>query len=262
MGPDLWHDGSAYEGYLGRWSRRVGERFIPWVGVERGGTWVDVGCGTGILTRIIVDLADPGSVVGVDPSAAFLSLARGTLRDPRVEFIDGSDGALPVIDEHADAVVSGLVLNFIPDVSAGLAEMRRVARRGGVVAAYVWDYGGEMQLMRRFWDAATDLDPAAAELDEGVRFPLCRPEELERAFGDAGFDAIEVVAIEVPTVFRDFDDYWTPFLGGVGPAPGYVASLADPVRERLRARLDETLPRDPDGTIDLIARAWAARGLA
>ena len=259
---DHWQDGSAYEGYVGRWSRRVAERFVPWVDVPRGASWADVGCGTGVLTRTIIELASPESVIGVDPSAGFLRTARASVRDSRVEFVEGSGGALPLLDESTDAVVSGLVLNFVPDVGEALTDMRRVAKREGTVAAYVWDYGGEMQLLRRFWDAAGALDAAAVELDEAVRSPLCRPDALERAFGAAGFDEVEVAGIEVPTVFRDFDDYWTPFLGGAGPAPGYVLSLDDEARERLRDRLFDTLPREPDGTIELIARAWAVRGIA
>src|SRR5258706_14092232 len=164
MARDHWQDGSAYEGYVGRWSRRVAERFVPWVGIERGATWVDGGCGTGVLTRAIADLASPASVVGIDPSPALLRTARGSLRDSRVEFIEGSGGALPVADESCDAVVSGLVLNFIPGLESALADMRRVARREGTVAGYAWDYPGERQLLRRFWDAAPQLDPAAASL--------------------------------------------------------------------------------------------------
>jgi SAM-dependent methyltransferase len=262
MARDHWQDGSAYEGYVGRWSRRVAERFVPWVDVARGGAWVDVGCGTGVLTRAIIELASPASVVGVDPSAGFLRTARSSVRDSRVEFVEGSGGALPLVDESIDAVVSGLVLNFVPEVGEALIDMRRVARREGIVAAYVWDYAGEMQLLRTFWDAATALETSAAELDEGVRFPLCHPDALEEAFTTAGFDEVEVVGIEVPTVFRDFDDYWTPFLSGVGPAPGYVASLDADARDSLRDRLVDTLPREPDGTIELIARAWAVRGIA
>src|SRR5260221_13015842 len=165
MARDHWQDGSAYEGYVGRWSRLVAERFVPWVGIERGATWVDVGCGTGVLTRAIADLASPASVVGIDPSSAFLRAARASLRDSRVEFIEGSGGALPVPDESSDAVVSGLVLNFIPDLGPALTDMRRAARREGRVAGYVWDYAGEMQLLRTFWDTAAALDPEAGELD-------------------------------------------------------------------------------------------------
>ena len=140
--------------------------------------------------------------------------------------------------------------------------MTRVTRAGGRVAAYVWDYAGRMELMRRFWEAAAALDPAAASLDEGRRFPVCRPEPLARLFGDAGLAEVEVRPIEVPTRFRDFDDYWAPFLGGQGPAPGYAMALDEPRRAMLREELRARLPAASDGSIPLVARAWAARGVA
>jgi len=130
------------------------------------------------------------------------------------------------------------------------------------VAAYVWDYAREMQLMRHFWDAAVELDPGARDLDEGRRFPMCRPEPLEQLFTEAGLDGPAVRPIDVPTRFRDFDDYWTPFLGGQAPAPGYCMSLSDERRATLRELIRTRLPIGPDGTIDLIARAWAVRGRA
>ena len=259
-GGERWHDGTGYESYVGRWSRRVAERFLSWLDIHFGADWVDVGCGTGVLTRSIVELADPKTIIGVDPSKRFLLAARTATRDTRVTFVEGEGEQLPIDDRSADVVVSGLVLNFIPDVAASLAEMRRVCRPDAVIAGYVWDYGGEMQLMRRFWDAAIALDPAAAELDEAVRFAIARPEALTAAFEQARLEDVEVIGIEVPTVFRDFDDYWTPFLSGVAPAPTYAMSLKPDDRERLRGLLERTLPRDPDGTIDLVARAWAVRG--
>jgi hypothetical protein len=140
-----------------------------------------------------------------------------------------------------------------------LAEMRRTAIPGGTIAGYVWDYAGKMELMRYFWDAAVDLDPAVRELDEGVRFPLCQPDALENAFRDAGLTAIQTVPIDVPTRFRDFDDYWIPFLGGQGPAPSYAMSMEEASRNRLRDRIRERLPSQADGSIKLVARAWAIR---
>ena len=128
------------------------------------------------------------------------------------------------------------------------------------VAAYVWDYAGRMELLRRFWDAAVALEPASTSVDEGVRFPICAPEPLRSAFEDAGLSEVAVEPIEVPTVFRDFDDYWTPFLSGVGPAPGYAMSLGDDARASLRERLRSSLPTGPDASIHLVARAWAVRG--
>ena len=130
---------------------------------------------------------------------------------------------------------------------------------GGTIAAYVWDYAGKMELMRHFWDAAVALNSAVRALDEGVRFPLCKPETLEAMFRHANLAAIEVVPIDVPTRFRDFDDYWSPFLGGQGPAPSYAMSLDEASRNRLRDRIRERLPSQADGSISLVARAWAIR---
>jgi SAM-dependent methyltransferase len=159
-----------------------------------------------------------------------------------------------------DAAVSGLVLNFVADPTRMAAEMRRVVRPGGTVALYVWDYAGKMELMRYFWDAAAALDAAARELDEGVRFPVCRPEPLAELLRAAGLVAVETRALDVPTVFADFDDYWSPFLGGQGPAPGYCVALPEEKRARLRERLRRALPAERDGRIALLARAWAVRG--
>jgi hypothetical protein len=154
------------------------------------------------------------------------------------------------------------VLNFILDLVDALRDMRRIAVPGATVAAYVWDYAIRMQLIRTFWDAVVALDPAAQSLDEAVRFPICAPGPLAAAFQAAGLSAVETEAIEVPTVFADFDDYWTPFLRATGPAPGYVASLDDDATTALRDRLRSNLPTEPDGSIRLIARAWAVRGRA
>jgi SAM-dependent methyltransferase len=221
-----------------------------------------VGCGTGALSRTVLDCGAPAAVTGIDSSEGFLHHARGVVIDPRAEFRLGDARALPVPDAGFDAVVSGLVLNFVPDQPEAAAEMHRAARTGAVVAAYVWDYADGMQMMRHFWNAAAALDPAARENDEGQRFPLCQLGPLRNLFENAGLGAVEVSAIEVPTVFRDFDDYWTPFLCGQGPAPGYCASLVEGRRAALRERLRISLPREPDGSIRLAARAWMVRGIA
>jgi SAM-dependent methyltransferase len=257
---DRWRGGDDYEGYIGRWSRPVTAEFVDWLSIAPGRRWVDVGCGTGALSGTILERADPSSLVGVDPSADFVAAASARIEDPRARFAVGTAGELPLESASADAVVSGLVLNFVSDPEAGLAEMRRVAAPGATLAGYVWDYAGRMDLIRHFWDAAVALDPAATPNDEGVRFPICAPEPLEQAFEAAGLTGVDVRAIDVPTVFTDFDDYWTPFLSGVGPAPGYAVGLAEPERAALRERLRTTLPTESDGTISLTARAWAVRG--
>ncbi len=256
---ELWAVGDAYEAYVGRWSRRVAEAFLRWLDVPAGRDWLDVGCGTGALTATVLASAAPATVTGVDPSEGFLATARD--RNPGATFQVGDARSLPVPDGRFDAVVSGLTLNFVPEPAKAAAEVVRVARPDAVAAAYVWDYADGMGMMRHFWDAAVELDPAAAGLDEGLRFPLCRPEPLGTLWVDAGLRRVSVEAIEVATVFADFDDFWSPFLGGQGPAPGYVASLPAERRGALRELLRTRLPAGEDGSIALTARAWAVRGV-
>ena len=259
-GTDTWSSGERYEPYVGRWSRRVAERFVAWLDLPPGRRWLDVGCGTGALTDAVLLDAAPSSVLGIDPSPGFLGYAAATIRDPRAAFVVGDARALPVADRSVDAVVSGLVLNFVPDPVSALAEQRRAAWRGGTVAFYVWDYPGEMQLMSWFWDTAVDLDPAAGAKAEAARFAFCRPGPLTEIATAAGLTHVDVTDIVVPTVFADFDDYWSPFLSAQAPAPSYVASLDPAARDALREALRERLPTDDDGTIRLTARAWAVRG--
>jgi SAM-dependent methyltransferase len=234
---------------------------VDWLAIPAGASWLDVGCGTGALSETIVHRADPAEVHGVDPSQGYLALAREQVRDPRARFEAGDARQLPAPAARYDAVVSALVLNFIPDLGAGMAEMTRVTRAGGTVAAYVWDYAGKMELMRHFWDAAVALKPADLERDEGRRFPICSPGPLKDLFERAGLERVEVHGIDVPTRFRDFDDYWRPFLGGQFPAPDYAMSLSDEARTALRERIRTQLPIAADGSIPLTARAWAVRGM-
>ena len=257
--PGIWGNGNAYERYVGRWSRRVAPVFLSWLAVPPGRRWLDVGCGTGALCAAIDDLCSPSSIDGVEPSEGFLAAARTNLGD-RARLQSGSAESIPLPDGSIDVVVSGLVLNFVPDAGAALAEMSRVAKRGGLLAAYVWDYGERMELMRYFWDVAIDLDPAVAPEAESARFALCNPRSLRVLFRAAGLADVDVTAIDIATEFASFDDYWGPFLGGQGPAPAYAISLDEPHRAALRERLRSALPVQADGSIALVARVWAVRG--
>lgn len=256
---DTWDRGSSYEQYVGRWSRQVAPLFLSWLNIPAGRRWLDVGCGTGALCGAIVDRCDPSSVAGVEPSEGYLKTAKENLAG-RAALHQGSATEIPLGDASVDAVVSALVLNFVAEQRAAILEMARVTAKGGTIAAYVWDYAGKMELMRLFWDAAVELNPDAAKLDEGVRFPLCRPDALADLFAGAGLKDVEVTAIDIPTRFTNFDDYWQPFLGGQGPASSYAMSLDEPARARLRDRIRERMPTEADGSISLIARAWASRG--
>ncbi|MGH2777013.1 MAG: class I SAM-dependent methyltransferase [Actinomycetota bacterium] len=257
---DQWGRGGGYEPYVGRWSRLVATRFIDWLASAPGGRWLDIGCGTGALTETILGAARPALVRGVDPSEEYVKFARDRIADRSAEFEVADAHHLPGDDGSYDYAVSGLVLNFVPNPARALAEMKRVTRAGGSIAAYVWDYAGGMELVRYFWDAATELDRHAASLDEGVRFAICRPEPLRSLWEQAAIREVSVVPIDIDTVFRDFDDYWSPFLGGQGPAPSYAMSLDESARAELSALLRRRLPIQDDGSIRLRARTWGVRG--
>lgn len=257
---DVWAAGDLYEPYVGRWSRLVAKEFLTWLLVPARKDWLDVGCGTGALSEAILEGGMPNAVKGIDPSAGFIAYAKARLSARHATFEVGDAQSLPVESASFDAAVAGLVLNFVPNPALAVAEMARAVRSGGVVAAYVWDYAGKMELMRYFWDAAVALDRAAFDLDEGRRFLLCQPTPLAELFKLAGLGEVEVRPIDVATRFRDFDDYWSPFLGGQAPAPGYAMSLSEERRAALRERLRSDLPIAKDGSIHLIARAWVARG--
>jgi len=258
---DAWSSGDSYERYVGRWSRLIAREFIHWLAFPEASQWLDVGCGTGALSQTILELANPKKVKGIDRSEDYVKSARSKVSDPSAEFDFGDAQALPIESQIVDIAVSGLVLNFIPQPSQMVAEMKRAVRKGGIVALYVWDYAGKMQFMRHFWNAAAALDSAAIDLDEGRRFPICNPDALAALFQEAGLDEIKTRAIDIPTDFKDFDDYWTPFLGGQGPAAGYAMSLSEERRAQLRERIYNSLPLALDGSIPLVARAWAIKGI-
>lgn len=258
---EVWASGDSYEPYVGRWSRLVAKEFIRWLARSENSQWLDVGCGTGALSQTILEMANPKTVNGIDRSEGYVESARSRVNDPRAGFEVGNAQMLSFESETFDTTVSGLVLNFVPQPDQMIAEMARVVRKGGMVALYVWDYAGKMHMMRHFWNAVAALDPAARDLDEGRRFPICNPDPLKKLFQNAGLFQVQVQPIDISTDFNDFNDYWAPFLGGQGPAPGYAMSLSEEQRARLRQRIYNSLPFALDGSIPLTARAWAVRGM-
>lgn len=258
---EVWASGDSYEPYVGRWSRLVAKEFIRWLALPENSRWLDVGCGTGALSQTILEMANPKNIKGIDRSEDYVEFARSRINDSRAGFEVGNAQTLSFESETFDAAVSGLVLNFVPQPEHMVAEMARVVHNGGMVALYVWDYAGKMQMMRHFWNAVAALDPAARDLDEGRRFPVCNPDSLRTLFQNTGLFQVEVHPIDISTDFKDFNDYWAPFLGGQGPAPGYAMSLSEEQRARLRQRIYNSLPFALDGSIPLAARAWAVRGI-
>ena len=247
----------GYELYMGRWSRRLAPGFAAFAGVRDGERILDVGSGTGAMAATLATSLPRSEIVGVDPSAAFVEHAAKHAPSARLRFETGDAQALRHADGAFDHALSLLVMNFIPDHEKALAEMRRVTRDGGAVSACVWDYGEGMESLRIFWDEAVALDAAAAPKHER-NMKLSRRGELETLWRKAGLREVREEALIVEQVFSSFDDYWRPFLTGVGPGGAYVASLAEERRARLAARLRERLH---EGPIGLNARAWCVRGM-
>lgn len=259
---DAWLNGIAYERFMGRWSVLTAQKFLKWLAVAPACSWLDVGCGTGSLTRLILETQQPKEVVSIDSSRDFISHARRLITNPLVHFRVGLAQSLELDSNSMDAVVSGLVLNFVPQPEVAVLEMLRVTKHGGKIGIFLWDYADGMQMLRYFWDAAVELDNKANEFDEGIRFPLCQEGQLEALVRKVGLTQVEAEPIEVKTVFKNFDDYWQPFLGRVGAAPGYVMSLNQKSRQKLEDKLRNSLPIDKNGSISIVARAWAVKGTA
>lgn len=254
-----WQSAAAYERFMGRWSALLARPFLAWLAAPPGRTWLDVGCGTGSLTRGILETCQPSQIIAIDSSPVFITHARQRIASPIVHFQTGLAQSLDLASQSIDAVVSGLVLNFIPQPQDALGEMLRVVRPGGSIGIFVWDYAEGMQMLRHFWDAAVELDPSARQFDEGVCYPVCLQGGLEDLVREAGISRFEAAAIEAPTVFESFDDYWQPFLGKVGHAPVYITGLEQDHIRQIEAKLRQSLPMAADGSISLPARAWAIK---
>jgi SAM-dependent methyltransferase len=250
--------GDAYDRFIGRYGPALADAMLETAGVEAGQRVLDVGCGPGPLAVRAAQIVGPGNVAAVDPSQPFADACRA--RIPGADVRVAAAESLPFDDGSFDAVLAQLVVPFMTDPQQGAAEMSRVTTPGGVAAACVWDYTGEMRLLRAFWDAAVAVDPeGAGPFDEGMSMSHSQPGPLEQLWSEAGLADVTVSAIVVEATYDDFDDLWTPFLAGIGPAGSYTVSLEPDkqaaLRERLRAELG-----NPAGAFSLSARAWCVRG--
>lgn len=256
----MFSAGEAYDAFMGRWSRRLAPLLVQFAAVVDGEDVLDVGSGTGSLTSAVAAVAPSSRIVGIDPSAPYVAVARAHYHMDRVRFEVGDAQHLQFEDASFDSTMSLLILNFIPDPEKALTEMTRVTRSGGTVAAAVWDYGDGMEMLRAFWDEAIALAPDADAKDER-HMPLSRTGELAELWHRHHLQNVSETALTIETTFSSFDDYWSPFLALQGPAGAHVATLSASDRELLRLRLRRRLLGDrPDGSIALRARAWAVRG--
>jgi ubiquinone/menaquinone biosynthesis C-methylase UbiE len=247
--------GNAYDRFMGRYSHELAPRLIEFAGIEPGMRVLDVGCGPGALSERLAGVVGADQLAAVDPSEPFVAACRE--RVPGAEIRRGDAEELSWEDDAFDATLAQLVVNFMRDPGAAVAEMRRVARPGGIVAACTWDYGDGMQMLRAFWGAARSLDDAAP--DEGRTMRYRSTEELEELWRETGLDDVETGYLTVETTYSGFDDFWEPFTFGVGPAGAYCARLEPSRREELRGRLFESVG-SPTGSFSLGARACAVRG--
>jgi len=247
----------SYDRHIGRYGAELARELIAAAGVRPGGRAVDVGCGTGALTAELVALLGAPNVAAVDPSPPFAEACRSRLPGVHVEVAAAEE--LPFGDGSFDHAFAQLVVNFMSDPARGVTEMRRVTRPGGTVAAAVWDYAGEMTLLRRFWDAAVALDPAAADRDEGRCMPFCTPVELKALWRDAALAGVALAPVVVSAGYDGFEDLWRPLELGVAPSGAYVASLARDRRAALKDDLRRRLAAG-DEPFRLTARAWVATG--
>ena len=249
----------AYDRFVGRYSDELARRLCDAAGVARPMRALDVGCGPGGLTAVLAERLGPEAVAAVDPSEPFVGACRERVPAADVRMASAAD--LPFADATFDAVLSQLVVNFVPDADAALAEMRRVSREGAVVTGCVWDYAGEMTMLRRFWDAAAEVCEAAAERDEGRVMPHCTEDSLAELWCRAGLRDVTVQPLTVSAAYEGFEDLWEPFTRGVGPAGAFVVSLGEEDRERLRSAYRRTLGVG-DSPFTLTARAWCAVGIS
>lgn len=257
---ESWASGNLYHDYMGRWSEMIAQEFLVWLNPASGSSWLDIGCGTGALTGMILNHVDVQNIIGIDPSQDFLIQAQHNIQSTKVHFQDGDGSSLHFNDDQFDYVVSGLALNFMSDPQHAIQEMVRVVKRDGWVAIYVWDYAGKMEWLKYFWSVAVMLDETAHQYDEGQRFPICQPDKLHNLFKKGELRQIEVRSIDVPATFDNFEHYWDVFQIGSFPAPAYLKALSADQRTQFKDKLRSTVPRQNDGSIQLITRAWAVRG--
>ncbi len=256
-----WSEGDAYESFMGKWSYKVATNFLEWLKYKPKSKWLEVGCGTGSLTSAILKYADPSFLIACDSSDQFVKFTKNRISDPRVSVFHAGIENLPSVLNGFDLVVSGFGVKFSPDLNQSISKMLNGTHPGSTIAAYVWDYTDRMDLLRIFWDTVSEIDPSAKDLDEGIRFPMCKQNILETIFRECGLDEIKSKAIDIQTNFKKFSDFWQPFLGGTGPAPFYVDSLSEIKRSALKDSLELKLKSNLDGTINLVARAWAISGV-
>jgi trans-aconitate methyltransferase len=257
---EQWDNTQGYDLYVGRWSQLISQDFIDWLNPKSNLKWLEIGCGTGALTKVIVDKCSPAYLLAVDKSDSYLTKAKESIDSKNVDFSNVDLSSYPLKEEF-DQVTSGLVLNFIPQIHELLLHLMKNLRSGGQLSAFVWDYGGHYQPMRHFWDAAKEVSPGAEKYDAGVKFDICTKEKLIQLFELLGLNEVQFTTIERIATFRNFDDYWLPIASAQGSVTEYISTLAEKEKDRLKETIKRRLPIAFNGEIKLIISALAVKGL-
>jgi SAM-dependent methyltransferase len=248
-------DGEGYDRWTARWSEQMARDLVPWLGVRRDARWLDVGCGTGVVTDAIMDVAWPGAVTGIDGSDAYLEVARRKV--PGARFDHGDASALPYPDQSFEAVVSSLLIAYLPDPAAALRELVRVTVPGGVVGVVVWDH--ELDLLRHYRQAAADAGVAEVA-SEFPSYDLERENALARGLAGAGLRDVQTRRLSPRVTFDGFDDYWGSMLARKGRTAEHLETLPAPKQATLRELLRALVEPKPGAKVVVEATAWAARG--
>jgi SAM-dependent methyltransferase len=255
-------DGAAYQVFLGRWTERLADALLGSLEIPPEGALLDVGCGTGSLAFAMANRWLGRQVTGVDIAEPYVAFARARAVSGQPAFDLADVSSLPYPNGAFAAAIAQLVLNFVPDPAAALAEMRRVTKPTGLVAAMIWDFRGRLVYQRMFWDTATVLDPTAAKVrDRLFSAPLALPDGLPKLFAEAGFTAVRLQSVTIRMDYASFGDYWEPLCGGQGPVGTYVVQLEPALRERIEDAVRLAyLSGAPDGPRSLTATAWLTSG--
>lgn len=258
----IYADGEAYEKFMGRWSRVSGREFVRWLDRPKDLVWLDVGCGTGAFTKVILEESAPRAVTAMDPSEPHIQYVRKRVSDPRAAFQVGDGRMLGFADRSFDVAVAALVLNFVSDPELMIAEMRRVVRPAGTVATYVWDFEGGRNISQHIWESVARVDPTASILSGNAkRINVGRPTMLSRMFNRAGLVDVATRAIDIIVTYDDFSDYWASNDTPTNPIGKYIKTLPADGYRSLKRKVEEIVPTDEDGSIRYSARAYAVRGL-
>jgi ubiquinone/menaquinone biosynthesis C-methylase UbiE len=252
----MFSDGEAYERTMGRWSRPVGAQFIDWLGAPRGLNWVDVGCGNGAFTEVLIERCAPAAVSAIDPSPGQVAYARSRVQGQKADYQVGDAQALPYPDKSFDAAAMALVIIFIPDAQKAVAEMARVVKPGGLVATYMWDIPGGLPMAPMY----AAMKAAGFQLPAPPGSPNSHLPQLQALWQGAGLVALETTTFRIPVVFADFDEFWATNTMDVGPMAKAIAGMAPDARAEFRTRLAKSLPADASGRVAIEAYANAIKG--